>query len=73
MQKNEELFDLASKAEKQDSISPILEQWLYDVTKNIDKFLLAARSYIDSVADRDSVCEGNNPQGQSKRSSRRRG
>ena len=42
-----------------------------DKTKNNDKFLLAARSYIDSVADRDTVCEGVNPQGQSKRSSRR--
>ena len=42
-----------------------------DVTKNHDKFLLAARSYIDSVADRDTVWEGINPQGQSKRSSRR--
>ena len=71
MQKNEELFDLASKAENPDSIYPVLEQWLDDVTKNNDKFLLAARSYIDSVADRDTVCEGVNPQGQSKRSSRR--
>ena len=34
-------------------------------------FLLAARSYIDSVADRDIVCEGVNPQRQSKRSLRR--
>ena len=33
--------------------------------------MLAARSYIDSVAHRDTVCEGVNPQGQSKRSSRR--
>ena len=71
VQKNEELFDLASKAENPDSIYPVLEQWLDDVTKNNDKFLLAARSYIDSVADRDTVCEGVNPQGQSKRSSRR--
>ena len=71
VQKNEELFDLASKAENPDSIYPVLEQWLDDVTKNNDKFLLAARSYIDSVADRDTVCEGVNPQEQSKRSSRR--
>ena len=71
VQKNEELFDLASKAENPDSIYPVLEQWLDDVTKNNDKFLLAARSYIDSVADQDTVCEGVNPQGQSKRSSRR--
>ena len=42
-----------------------------DVTKNNDKFLLAARSYIDSIAQRDNVYEGVNPQGQSKRSSRR--
>ena len=71
VQKNEELFDLASQAEKPDSIYPVLEQWLDDVTKNNDKFLLPARSYIDTVADRDTVCEGVNPQGQSKRSSRR--
>ena len=71
VQKNEELFDIASKAENPDSIYPVLEQWLDDKTKNNDKFLLAARSYIDSVADRDTVCEGVNPQGQSKRSSRR--
>ena len=71
VQKNEELFDLASKAENPDSIYPVLEQWLDDKTKNNDNFLLAARSYIDSVADRDTVCEGVNPQGQSKRSSRR--
>ena len=70
VQKNEELFDLASKVENPDSIYPVLEQWLHDVTKNNGKFLLAARSYIDSVADRDTVCEGVNPQGQSKRSSR---
>ena len=70
VQKNEELFDLASKAENPDSIYPILEQWLDDVNKNNDKFLLAARSYIDSVAHRDTVCEGVNPQEQSKRSSR---
>ena len=69
-EKNEELFDLASKAENPDSIYPVLEQWLDDVTKNNDKFLLAARSYIDSAAHRDTVCEGVNPQGQSKRSSR---
>ena len=71
MEKNEELLDLASKAENPDSIYPVLEQWLEEVTKNNDKFLLAARSYIDSAAHRDTVCEGVNPQGQSKRSSRR--
>ena len=70
MQKKEELFDLAIKTENPDSIYPALEQWLDDVTKNNDRFLLAARNYIDSVADRDTVCEGVNPQGQSKRSSR---
>ena len=42
-----------------------------DVTKNKNNFLLAARGYIDSVDDRDTVCEGVNPQGQSRRSSRR--
>ena len=41
-----------------------------DVTKSNDKFLLAARSHVDSVADRDIECESLNPQGQSKRSSR---
>ena len=61
VQKNEEIIDLASKAENPDSIYPVLEQWLDDVTKNNDKFLLAARSYIDTVADRDTVCEGVNP------------
>ena len=62
---------MASKAENPDSIYPVFEQWLEDVTKNNDKFLLAARSYIDTIADRDTVCEGVNPQGQSRRSSRR--
>ena len=71
VQKNAELFDLASSAENPDSIYPVLQQWLDDVTKNNDKFLHAARSYIDSVADRHIVCEGVNPQGQSKMSSRR--
>ena len=71
VQKNEELFDLASKAENPESIYPVLEQWLDDVTKNNDKFLFAARSYIDTVADRDTVCEGVNPQEQARRSSRR--
>ena len=70
VQKNE-LFDMVSKTENPDSIYPVLELWLDDVTKNNDKFLLAARSYIDSVAHRDTVCKGVNPQGQSKRSSRR--
>ena len=69
--KNEELFDLASKAENPDSIDPVLEQWLDDITKNNDKFLLAARSYIDTIADLDTVCEGISSQGQSRRSSRR--
>ena len=69
MQKNE-LFDLASKAENADTIYLVLEQWLDDVNKNNDKFLLEARNYIDSVADQDSVCEGVKPQGQSKISSR---
>ena len=71
VQKNEELFDLTSKADNPESIYPVLEQWLDDVTKSNDKFLLAARSYIDTVADRDTVCEGVNPRVQSRRSSRR--
>ena len=71
VQKTEELFDLASKAENPDSIYPVLEQRLDDVTKKNDNFLLAARGYIDSVADRVTVCEGVNPQRQSRRSSRR--
>ena len=33
--------------------------------------MLAARSYIDTVADRDTVCDGVNPQRQARRSSRR--
>ena len=66
VEKNEELFDLASKAEKPDSIYPDLEQWLDDETKNNDKFLLATRSYIDSVAHRDTAYECVNPQGQFK-------
>ena len=70
-QKNEELFDLAIKEENPDSIYPVLEQRLDEVNKNNDKFLLAARSYFDTVADRDTVFEGVNPQGQSRRSSRR--
>ena len=72
VQKTEELFDLASKAENPESIYPVLEQWLDNVTENNDKFLLAARSYNDTVADRDTVCEGVDPQGQSRRSSRRK-
>ena len=71
MQKNEKLFDLAIKAENPDSIYPVLEQWLDDVTKNNGNFLLATRSYIDSVADQDTVCEVVNPQGHSEISSRR--
>ena len=69
VQKNEELFDLASKAENPDSIYPVLEQCLDDVTKNNDKILLAVRNYINWVADQDTVCEGVKPQGQSKISS----
>ena len=65
-QKIEELFDLASKAENPDSIYLVLDQWFDEVTKNNDKFMFAARSYIDSVADPDIVCDGLNPQGQSK-------
>ena len=69
--KNEELFDLASKAENPDSIYLVLEQWLDVVTTNNDKFLLAVRNYIESVVDRDTVCEGVKPQGQPKISSHR--
>ena len=71
VQKNEELFALASKTENPDSIYPVLKQWLDKATKNSDKFLLAARSYIDAVADQNTVCESVIPQGQSKKSSRR--
>ena len=71
VQKNEELFDLACKTENPDLIYIVLEQWLCDLTKNNDKFLLAARIYTDSVADQVTACEGVNPQVQSKRSSRR--
>ena len=55
VQKNQELFDLANKAENPDSINSVFEQKLDDVTKNNDKFLLAARSYIATVAERDTV------------------
>ena len=41
-----------------------------DVAKNNDEFVHAARSYIDSVADQDTICKGFNPQGQSERISR---
>ena len=51
----EDLFGLASKTEVPDSIYPVLEQGLDDVTQNKDIFLLVARSYIDSVGDRGTV------------------
>ena len=38
VQKNEELIELVSKAENPDSICPVLEQWLDDVTNNNEKF-----------------------------------
>ena len=57
VQKNEELFDFASKADNPDLIYPVLEQWLDNVTNNNDKFLLAGRSYIDSVSHGDSLRE----------------
>ena len=41
-----------------------------NVTKNNDKFMLGARSYFDSFADQDTACDGVNPQGHSKISSR---
>ena len=68
---NAEMFDLAIKVENPVSIYPVLEQWLDDVTENNDKLLLATRSYIDSVADRDTVFEAVNPEGQSKINSHR--
>ena len=71
VQRNEELFDLASKIENPDSIYPVLEHWLEDITTNNDKCLLAARNCIDTVADRDTECDCFIFQGQSKRSSRR--
>ena len=71
LQKNEDQFDLASETENPDSISLVLEQCLDYATKNNEEFLLAARSYINSVADRDTVCEGINTQGKTKRSSSR--
>ena len=56
VQKNEELFDLASRTENPDSFYPALEKWWDHATKNYEKFLLPARSYIGSVADRGTVC-----------------
>ena len=70
VQKKAEHFDLASETENPDSIYPIREQWLDCATKNNDEFLQAARSYIDSVPDEDTVGVGINPQGSSNRSSR---
>ena len=63
---------LTQPVKRRTTIQFTLEQWLDDVTKNNDKFLLAARSYIDSIADRDTVCEGFNPQGQSTRDLRQK-
>ena len=71
MQKHEELFDLANKTDNPDLVYTVLEQWLDDVTNNYDKLLLAARNEFYLVADRDTVCEGFNPHGQSKQTSRR--
>ena len=42
VEKNEEIFDLASKAENPDSIYLALEHWLDDVTKNNDNLWLEA-------------------------------
>ena len=68
--KNEELFDLASETENPGSLYPVLMQWLDDVFKNNEKFLLEDRSYFDFVDDRDTVCEGVNTQVQANRSLR---
>ena len=57
---------MAKKNENTDSIYLFLEQELFDVTKCNDKFLFAARRYVDSVADRDTAFEGINPQVHSK-------
>ena len=57
---------MASKNENTDSIYLVLEPTLFDVTKSKDKFLFAARRYVDSVAGRDTALEGINPQGHSK-------
>ena len=63
---------MARKAENPDSVYPVFEHWMDDVIKSNDKLLLAARSYIDSVADRDTGCEGVNPQRQSNKTLRRK-
>ena len=57
MHENEELFDLATKSENPDSIYPVVEQWLDDVTKKIDDFLQSAGNYIDSFPDQETVGE----------------
>ena len=57
MQKNEEMFGMASKTENPDSKGPIREQGLVDAIKNKDKLLLGAVGYIDSFADRDTICQ----------------
>ena len=66
MQKKE-IFVLASKTENPDSVYPVLEKWL-DEVKKYNKLLLEARRYIDSVADRDTLCEGAHHQNEVKRS-----
>ena len=68
VQKIEKLIHLASETENPDSIYRVLEQWLDDVTMNNNKFLLAARNYIDTVADQNTACEGIIPQVHTKRS-----
>ena len=47
VRKTEEFFNLAGKIEKPDSIYPIQEPGLDDVTKNKDEFLQVATSFID--------------------------
>ena len=63
VQKSEERFNLTNETEEPDSKYPVLG-WLEE------NFLLAARIYINSVADQDTVCKSINSQIQIKRSSR---
>ena len=70
VEKNEEIFDLASKAENTDSIYFVLEQWLDDVTNNNDKLwleailtqLLIKKSYARALTFKGSLREDHDEQ-----------
>ena len=71
VQYNHELFYLASITENPDSIYHVLDQCFDDVTKkNIDEFMHAARSYINSISGQYIVFKAVIPQSPSKKSIR---